>query len=177
MACFGRDGRNEIGDRFKWHPTTGPDVDERDGHVFVNNLLAAGDDFSRPLLFVWQPAFLCEQLNKPQLKQLDYNVYVRGDTLNESPLILWSPAANEICQLALSSPEALHNLYPVFSGSSKCFDAYNGPLFKCYELGNYQLMKAFPGSGTAAALPPEISVLLGRKKKDGLFTGAYLPIP
>ncbi len=58
IACVGRNGRVAAGDRFGWHATTGPDVDERDGHVFVNNLLVGCTEFTRPLLFVWQPASL-----------------------------------------------------------------------------------------------------------------------
>jgi len=175
-AYIGRNERSADGDHFGWHPSTGPDVDERDGHVFVNNLLTGSENFDRPLLFVWQPASLCERLDQPQLKQLDYNVYVRSNEVTEKPLILWSPAVNDKCQLALVSPEGLQKLYPDFEVDSKYFANYDGPLFRSQELGNYQLMKAFPGSGIASALPPEISLLLGRKKKDGAFTGAYPPV-
>ena len=55
VACIGRNGRNAVADHFGWHPSTGPDVDKRDGHIFVNNLLTNDYNFDRPLLFVWQP--------------------------------------------------------------------------------------------------------------------------
>ncbi|HPR31426.1 MAG TPA: right-handed parallel beta-helix repeat-containing protein, partial [Prolixibacteraceae bacterium] len=61
IACIGRDQRSAQGDHFGWHPSTGPDVDERDGHIFVNNLLSGDNDFKRPLMFVWQPDVMCEQ--------------------------------------------------------------------------------------------------------------------
>jgi hypothetical protein len=46
-ASIGRKERSAVGDHFGWHPSTGPDVDERDGHVFVNNLLTAGENYHR----------------------------------------------------------------------------------------------------------------------------------
>ena len=55
-ACIGRNGRVAAGDRFGWHASTGPDVEKRDGHEFVNNLLTGDASYQRPLLFVWQPA-------------------------------------------------------------------------------------------------------------------------
>ena len=78
MACIGRNGRVPAGDHFGWHSSTGPDVDKREGHIFVNNLLTGDKGFTRPLLFVWQPASLCNQLTRPELSQFDYNVFERG---------------------------------------------------------------------------------------------------
>ena len=45
MACFGRTGRVPAGDHFGWHSRTGPDVDKREGHIFVNNLLTGRQEF------------------------------------------------------------------------------------------------------------------------------------
>ncbi len=177
IACIGRTERSAAGDHFGWHPSTGPDVDERDGHIFVNNLLTAGDDFNRPLLFVWQPASLCERLNRSQLKQMDYNVYVRRNEVKETPLIIWSPALNDKCQQYLVSPEELQKLYPESEVNSKYFAGYKGPLFRSYELGNYQLLKAFPGSDIATVIPNKIKQLLRSNKTDLPFTGAYPPMP
>ncbi|MCJ7450030.1 MAG: right-handed parallel beta-helix repeat-containing protein [Bacteroidales bacterium] len=77
-ACVSRSERSAVGDRFGWHPATGPDVDKREGHIFVNNLMTGDAGFNRPLLFVWQRSILCEKLTKPQFKQIDYNVYVQS---------------------------------------------------------------------------------------------------
>ncbi len=44
-ASFERNERSATGDHFGWHPATGPDVDQREGHVFVNNLLVASDAY------------------------------------------------------------------------------------------------------------------------------------
>jgi hypothetical protein len=159
-ACIGRTNRSAVGDYFGWHPSTGPDVNERQGHVFVNNLLTGDENFRRPLLAITQMPLLCERLTKPQVKQLDYNVYVRRAQASE-PLICWSPAKNDKCQTALESPADLHKLYPEFEADSRYFADYKGPLFKRPDVGNYRLLQAFPGSSNAGALPPEISKLLG----------------
>jgi len=188
-VCIGRTGRTAAGDHFGWHPSTGPDVNERDGHVFVNNLLTGNENYHRPLIAFWQPQNLCEQLNKPQVKQLDYNVYVRrGDSASE-PLIMWSPAESENCMQEFKSPEDLQKLHAEFSAHSQNYPNYNGPLFKSPELGNYELLQAFPGSTAASPLPTEIRELLRRfilrsssatengQKQDSRFPGAFPPHP
>ena len=177
MACIGRNARSAQGDHFGWHPSTGPDVDERDGHVFVNNLLTGDEDFNRSLLFVWQQASLCDQLTQPQLKQLDHNAYVRGAEKAAYPLILWGPAANEKCQETIESLADLRKLYPKFSANSREYLNYNGPLFKGMELGNYQTLPAFAGSKSAMQLPTAIGKYLGQSANGGLHVGAYPPMP
>jgi hypothetical protein len=172
MACIGRNARTAAGDHFGWHPSTGPDIDKRDGHIFVNNLLTGDKNFNRPLFFVWQPASLCDQVKNSQLKQLDNNVYVSGSNKIDT-LILWSSAQTSNCQISFSSPADLQKLYPDFSIHCKYFPNYNKQLFKSSELGNYQLLETFPGSNSALRLPDEISKLLGQSKQ---YVGAYLPI-
>jgi parallel beta-helix repeat protein len=176
-VSIGRNGRSPANDRlFGWHSSTGPDVDDRDGHVFVNNLLTGDVNYRRPLLFVWQPDSLCKQLSKPQLKQLDHNVYVQASNSGSKSMILWSPAVNNDCQMAFESPQSLHRVYPEFSAHSLSFGD-DIPLFKNRELGNYQLLQTFPGSEAASILPVEIGRLLGISKKDIRFVGAYPPLP
>jgi len=175
-AHIGRTQRSAAGDRFGWHPSTGPDVDERDGHVFVNNLLTSDEQYRGSLLQFKQSRQLNERLKQPQVKQLDYNVYVRRGNTASQPLITWSPAAGENSQENVKSPEDLHMQHPEFSAHSRNFPNYNGPLFRCSELGNYELLKAFPGSLTATTLPTEIRELINQKQ-DSLFTGAYPPLP
>jgi parallel beta-helix repeat protein len=174
IACIGRNGRSAVGDHFGWHPSTGPDVDKREGHIFVNNLLTGDENFKRPLMFVWQPDSMCKKLKNPMLKQFDYNVFVNGSDSVYNPLIYWSPAVNNNCQLISESLGDIQKLYPEFLTHSRYLPNYNGPLFKGFDLGNYHLLQAFPGSDAAASLPSEISELLGQSKR---FIGAYLPIP
>ena len=174
QVLIDRDTRIPKGDHFDWHPKTGPGIDERDGHIFENNLIIADKNFKSSLLHVWQPEGLCGMVTKPQLKQLDYNVFVRDTDYNAASLIQWSTFKNNDCRkLLLNSPNELQKVNPEYSVHSKYFPDYHGPLFKGIEVGNYQLLKSFPGSGNAAALPSEISKLLGQKEK---YIGAYPPI-
>ena len=174
IACIGRNGRSAVGDHFGWHPSTGPDVDKREGHIFVNNLLTGDENFKRPLMFVWQPDSMCKKLKNPMLKQFDYNVFVNGSDSVSNPLIYWSPSVNNNCQLISESLGDIQKLYPEFLTHSRYLPNYNGPLFKGFDLGNYHLLQAFPGSDAATSLPTEISELHGQSKQ---FIGAYPPIP
>jgi parallel beta-helix repeat protein len=174
-VCIARDARSAVGDHFGWHPSTGPDVDKRDGHIFINNLLTGDENFHHPLLNVWQPETLCEQLDNPMLKQFDFNVYVRNSTRVSDPLIFWSPVKNTGCWISLTSLDSLRALHPEFESGGRFYSAYNGPLFISRELGNYQILKGFPGSTVASPLPPQISKLLGRTAKGKAWTGAYPP--
>jgi parallel beta-helix repeat protein len=157
-ACIARNARSAASDHFGWHPSTGPDVDKRDGHIFVNNLLTADENFKRLLFYVWQPAELCEKISNAQLKQLDHNVYVRKVDSPEYPIILWSPVKNDNCRLTFNSPADVNKLHAEFSTHSRYFADYNGPLFKGSELGNYQLLTSFPGSQGGTKIPDEKTV-------------------
>ncbi|MBN2104906.1 right-handed parallel beta-helix repeat-containing protein [bacterium] len=171
-VSIARTSRIAAGDRFGWHASTGPDVDERDGHILMNNLLTGDENFHRPLLTFWQPKSLCDRLHTPQVQTLDHNVYVRA-SVTSTPLIYWSPVKHpEDCQAALESPEDLTNLHPAFSANSRYFFDYHGPLFKCRELGNYQLSNKFTGSEAAAPLPATIEKFLG-KSSSVQYIGAY----
>ncbi len=172
-ACIGRTARSAADDPFGWHPSTGPDVDEREGHVFFNNLLTGDENFHRPLLFVWQPASLCERVNNPQVKQLDYNLYVRGSEKAIHALIFWSPAKNENCRLLFNSPDDLQKLHSEFSAHSLYLANYKSPLFKSPELGNYQLLPSFSEAKTASPIPAEIRKLLSLPDKNARYIGAY----
>ncbi len=176
QVLIDRDGRTAKGDHFDWHPKTGPGLDERDGHIFKNNLIAADKNFNKPLLFVWQPESICDKINNFQLKELDYNIYVRTFDDTSSPLIYWSPAENNNCQVALDSPETLHKLHPEFSSQSKYFLNYHGPLFKSPELDNFHLLQEFPAAESGTQLPVKIGELLGQYEDGNHYVGAYSPI-
>ena len=172
-VCIGRNDRSPATDgTFGWHSGTGPDVDKRDGHVFLNNLLSGDVNYHRPLLYVWMPAPLCQKFDQPQLSQFDYNVYVRHPGKDRWPLMIWSPAQNDDCQLRIDSLENLQKLYPNFAGHSPVFpdDRY---VFRSRELGNYELVSTFPGAKEAAPVPDEIRKLMGNTRGDGKYIGAY----
>ncbi len=174
-ACVARNGRVAAGDHFGWHASTGPPIEGRDGHVFVNNLLRGGRYFDRPLLFAWQPDSLCRRLSGPMLKQCDGNVAVRASRGMSMPLVLWSPSPGDRCQSGFDSLEALGRLDPGFSIHSRTFAGYDGPLFRSTELGRYDVLPEFPGSKTGVPLPSEIDELLHREAGTGPFPGAFAP--
>ena len=172
-ASFERDSRSAAGDHFGWHASTGPDVEERDGHVFVNNLLVANEQIHRPLLRCRQPGNMYERLKQSQVKKLDYNVYVRTGSSNPLPMIAWSPVVEGNHSVNLQSPEELNRLQSEFSANSLVFTNYDGPLFKSATLSNYELLEAFPGSKNASPLPTEISKRLGWEKQESYIPGAF----
>jgi parallel beta-helix repeat protein len=176
-VCIARNARTAANDRmFGWHSSTGPDVDKRDGHIFVNNLMSGDAFYRRPALFVWQPDSMNQRLPLSLLKQSDHNVYVRGIDEGSTPLILWSPTSGGGGQAGFETLNDLHKLYPQFDSNSLAFDAYAAPLFKCAELGNYQLLPNAPGAKSGAQLPAEIKKILGQSKREGQYVGAFPPM-
>ncbi|HTY37033.1 MAG TPA: right-handed parallel beta-helix repeat-containing protein [Bacteroidota bacterium] len=174
-ACISRNARNPANDRmFGWHSSTGPDVDKREGHVFMNNLLTGDERFKRPLLFVWQPDSICKQLPNPMLKQIDHNVYIRAAE-SSSPLILWSPMPSGDCGTGFASADEMRTKLPQFSAHDISKLGYGGPLFKSSLLGNYQLLASAPGAKAGALLPSEIRKLMGLSQPEGQYVGAYAP--
>ena len=172
-ACISRSERSAVGDHFGWHPATGPDVDQRDNHVFVNNLMVADATLNRPHLFVWQRAMLCDRLHDPQFSRMDNNVYVKNGERRGMPLILWSPAQNEQCIVALNSPAELNAILPQFETKSILMTDYS--VFLSPELKNYRLLPSFAGHAAAAALPPDLWSFFRLKKKTPPWVGAYPP--
>jgi parallel beta-helix repeat protein len=172
-ACIARNERSAVGDHFGWHPATGPDVDEREGHVFVNNLMYGDANFTRPLLYVWQPPALCAQENEPQLKTMDFNVYVRKPGSANFPLIWWSPVKNQQCSIACQSLEDFRKLQTQFAVNSRYFSENSGMIFKSTELGDYQVLPAFARTLSASRLPENIARLLGQTGEEIGYVGAY----
>ncbi len=172
-VCFGRDKRSAQGDHFGWHPSTGPDVHERIGHVFVNNLLTGDEDYTRPLMLVWQPADLCQNLNASPIKQMDYNVYVKHQNNRFPTLVYWSPFSNETCQQSIENLDAMQKVFDESSTHSQVLADYYLPLFKGKELGIFQLNPSFPGINVASILPVHIIKLLNLTSRYKPYPGAY----
>ena len=170
-ASFERNQRSAVGDHFNWHPATGPDVTEREGHVFVNNLLVASDAYKRPLLRLEQPKALCEKLKNPQVKELDANVYVRASGA-AAPLIVWSPAPTESCLAEHDSLEAFRKAVPSFETRARYLDASPGSVLKGPDLQNYELLRVLPGTA-GVTLPADVRKLLGWTEADSRSPGAY----
>lgn len=173
MAVIGRNERSAQGDHFGWHPSTGPDVDERIGHFFVNNLLTADEKFTRPLLFIWQSDALCNILVDQQFKEIDNNIYVRKSDFMSDKLILWSPSSVKGCKLSFGDPSELNKQYPNFERESRLVNNYFGYLFKGATIKNYQLLNKFSLANSGRNIPKNISSLINH---SGGFVGAYKPI-
>src|SRR5688572_481080 len=171
-ASFERNERSAAADHFGWHPRTGPDVDQREGHVFVGNLLVAGESYSAPLLRFEQPRTLCPRLTKPQISELDANLYVRRGAARE-PLLIWGPVASENCRAGLDSLGALHNLAPAFERHGRAVSDYAGPLFRSAELRNYDLAQLPPDTQPVGTIPPDILRVLDWK--DGPHAPGAFP--
>jgi len=161
MLCIARDERSAEGDHFGWHPSTGPGVDERHGHVLVNNLLVADKEYSRPLLMVWQPGSLCRRLQHHPFSKMDHNAYVLPGAGRPAPLILWSPATSEDCQARLAGPEELHDLHPGLARESIVVTEQEETLFPEGGSGRFSTSADFQGHAVAQRLPDAIRELLG----------------
>jgi parallel beta-helix repeat protein len=173
QAVIARDERSAQGDHFGWHPKTGPDVDERTGHEFGNNLCYGDETFLRPLLHIWQPNSLCQKLTEPALKKLDNNAFI--STTDPGPVIMYSQNLNGNCQLPFNTPEEMSKATGVYCLKSMSRKNYRGPLFKGLHLGNYIPLHAFQGNGIATVLPDYVSrhnVSTGKKT----YAGAYEPL-
>ena len=171
VASFERNERSAVGDHFGWHPRTGPDVHEREGHVFEGNLLVASDSYRNPLLRFEQPKALCGRLTRPQATAVDGNVYVRAAT--SGPLVVWSPVAGESCQVDLGSLEELRKLQPGFEERGRSFSEEAGALFRSLELRRLELARPLPGLPPLEGLPAEVRRLLGWPEKGPLTPGAF----
>jgi parallel beta-helix repeat protein len=170
-ASFERNERSAAADHFGWHPRTGPDVDQREGHVFVGNLLVAGESYAAPLLRFEQPRALCSRLTKPQITDLDANVYIRQGIARE-PLVTWSPAASESCQAPVASLDELKTIAPSVERNGRAFVAYTGSLFRSTELRNYEIDRLPPGTQPVANVPADVLRALGWKSEPRT-AGAY----
>ena len=167
-ASFERTERSATGDHFGWHPATGPDVDQREGHVFVNNLLVASDAYREALLRFEQPAALCAKLPRPQAKEVNGNVYVRAAA--RLPLIVWSPAATDSCSTPLGSLDEFRKLMPAFEAGGRQIEKTPRSIFKGADLGRYELIEALPA---VEPLPDDVRKLLGWTKEQATTAGAY----
>lgn len=174
-ACIRRDLRSAVGDHFGWHPSSGPDVHERFGHVFVNNLMVGDKNFTVPFIAVGQHQDLCAKLKESQLKQFDYNVIVKDPESIGSILANWSPSKtsnNGPCDQNIKTIDELNAVLDQASGHNQYFSNLNLQVFKSRELGNYQVSGLFPVK-TAATIPAHIQKLLHLPAKTKPYVGAY----
>ena len=173
-ASFQRTPRSHTaGDHFGWHASTGPDVSERRGHAFVNNLTVANASHKWPLLDVRQSPELSGVLTDSPLQSLDGNVYVRRTGREGPEIISWSPVDTQSGQLAVGQLDELRDLYPKFSAAAQDYPDYWGPLFRGEHLKRFELLSTFPGANAGVERLAAVSELLGWG--TAVFPGAYSP--
>jgi parallel beta-helix repeat protein len=172
-ATFSRNERVPAGDLFDWHSATGPGLDKRDGHVFVNNLIVAGETFRDPLMRVDQSPALCGKLVRPQLARIDGNVYVRASVQGTNaapPLIAWAPAGTPDCGATAVSLADFRRMVPRHEIKGRQIDTTLRSVFRGPDIDRYELRTPVAG---AVALPVEIRKLLGWGKLRAVPAGAY----
>jgi hypothetical protein len=172
-VSFERSGRSAANDYFGWHASTAPDVDQREGHVFVGNLIAVDEHFTRPLLRFEQTRDLCGRLTRPQVTRLDGNVYIRAGAAASGNLLVWTPVEGDNCVTELKDLAELRRLVPEFEAHSLAVTAPLSSIFKSPDLARYELIRGFGASVSAGPLPPEAQQLLGWPADEPYAPGAY----
>jgi parallel beta-helix repeat protein len=170
VASFERTERNATNDHFGWHPSTGPDVDKREGHVFVGNLLVGDATFPKELLRFEQVKVLCGKLTRPQATRIDGNVYVREAGAHARTLVVWSPADGPDCTAEYPTLVDFQRAQSTFDAKSHYFGDYFGSVFQSSDLGNLRPVRAFRSDAT---VPAEVRQFAGWPADVPLSAGAY----
>ncbi len=175
-ATFERTERSAVGDHFGWHPSTGPDVDQRVGHVFVGNLMVTRPPFEDAILRIRQSPVVNARLRDQQMKRVDGNLYVReGAPLKAA--FEWGPAEGENVSIPYASLSALRAAHPEFEQHGQWLELESGCFLRSWELKDYRpLAGLMPEAMThhpADFLPKQALSLLGLATSDGLCPGAY----
>jgi len=171
-AFFERNTRSAADDHFAWHPATGPDVHERDQHIFSGNLVLADAAYPRPLLRVEQEARLKDTLPTPQLAAADHNVYARPPSPRAPALITWTPFETSARTDAFSSLDELREKLPALETHGRFLAVAPREILRSPELKQLQPSHALP---VEAPLPADIAQLLHWSARDSYAPGAYQP--
>lgn len=154
-----RNERSAQGDHFGWHPRTGPDVDEREGHEFVGNLLVAEAGFARSLLRFEQASVLCGQLTRPMARRVDGNLYLRGGPARE-PLVTWAPVAGADCQARFATLDAWREAVPGIEAGGVARLDDPGPWLRSVALRRLESVR-LPAGVRPVQVDPDVRAALG----------------
>ncbi len=170
-AVFERDGRSAVGDHFGWHPQTGPDVNERVGHVFEGNLLVGDAGFQEALLRFDQAPVTCGKVTQPMTSQLDGNLYIRAGT-STRPLVIWAPAPTASCRASFASLDEFRQAVPGAEATGVALLGDEGSVFRSPELERFELARV-PEGVHARAVPANLRKLLGgpAERLPGAYAG------
>lgn len=171
-----RSERSAEGDHFGWHPATGPGVDEREGHIFKNNLVVASQADTGPLMHVEQTQKVCKKLDDSPLTAMDGNIYVRPSTAYEklqSPLVKWIKTDAEDCSESFETLAAFQQQRSPFEENSHELEGDPRSLFIAPDLNRFQLTRALPAN-QKVTIPADVRKLLGWSKREAArAVGAY----
>ena len=152
LPVFARDSRGDGSDHFGWHVTTGPGVDDRDGHSFYNNLLVNNGTNDRPLLSIWQLAGMCERLTTPALKTLSNNAYFKLKP-GHAPIVMLNQKIGDSCISELHTIEALAATVPGYGKGSFMAPTDSPSPFVNTALQRYELI-----DGSVSAIPAPLEI-------------------
>jgi hypothetical protein len=175
-VSFERNDRVAAGDVFDWHSTTGPGLEQRDGHIFLHNLMAASDSFRGPLLEFGQQSLLCGKLKNAQATEVDGNVYLRDAstaTGAREPLIVYAPSQGENCASRLASLDDFRKLEPAFEKNGVEIDHSPRSVLKGPDMRHFELQRPLPNATAMNFLPSEVRSLLGWSEAEAKTPGAY----
>jgi parallel beta-helix repeat protein len=173
-VSFERNDRTAKGDVFDWHSTTGPAIDQREGHIFVHNVIAVSDTYPDPPLDFtqWSPS-LCGKLVHPQATQVDGNVYIRPAFGSSVPLIVFAPTEDKGCATQLASLDDFRKLRPEFEKNGVEIGRSPRSVLKGPDAGRFELLHALPNAPAINFMPLEVRSLLGWSEADAKTPGAY----
>lgn len=153
-----RNERSAQGDHFGWHPQTGPDVNERVGHVFEGNLLVADAGLKGPLLRFEQAPVTCGKVTQPMTSRVDGNVYIRAGS--GQPLVNWAPVPGSPCQTQFASLDDFRQAVPGVEARGRALMGHEGAVFRSPELRRFELARV-PEGVQPLPVAPEVRKLLG----------------
>ena len=166
-----RDGRSAEGDHFGWHPQTGPDVDERTGHVIASNLMVADEIYREPLVRFGQSPLVRDRAGGPQVAEMNHNAYIRRTARDERPLVVWAPADDASGDHAYNTLGAFRDERG-YETDGQAWFSYYGPLFRNRHASQYEPLAVAPAASLDAPIPSDIAQLIGRSA-TGTAPGAY----
>ncbi|TCO09382.1 right-handed parallel beta-helix repeat-containing protein [Natronoflexus pectinivorans] len=172
-----RDSRGDQLGTFGWHVTLGPGVEERDRHIFVNNLMIMTEDNDSPMVMAGQPAHMCDRLTTPHFSTFNNNVFVRYYNVegDKPALIDWSPYSNEECLRKFYTSGELNEFLSQFSSDCIYIDNYEGDVFVDIENNIFKLSTDFVGLGNPTRIPEQVLTMMGVSIDKEPFIGAIAP--
>ncbi|MBV8035730.1 right-handed parallel beta-helix repeat-containing protein [Roseateles sp.] len=164
-----RNERSAQGDHFGWHPQTGPDVNERVGHVFEANLVVADAAVKGPLLRIEQAPAICGKVSEAMTARIDGNVYLRSGS--GQPLVGWAPVPGTPCQTQFASLDEFRQAVPGVEIRGRALASDGGAVFRSPELRRFELARV-PEGVLPLPVPADLRKLLGWSTATHL-PGAY----